>query len=237
MSKKHILLLNSKDLSGNKADSVFHLNDEHLHNAKSCQFKSISMPNLIYNINAYNNTLNYRDAVAVDLVATIPIGSYTLASFITAFNAAQPDITIANNTATSRFNFTSLTNTSIQVVSTLRDIIGITADTIPAVNYNAPSVYNFIYTNNIHILSNTLSECDNMISSNKKKYPMIATCPLDVGFGFLKIQDEDRDTSDYSVFQGHKNLSSIDIRITDDEFRTIDLNSANYILEFVILTN
>jgi hypothetical protein len=244
MSKKHILILNSADLGSvpNKYDAIFHINDEHLHNTKSCQFKSITFSNTIYNINSYNNTLIYEYPITTPQfpqynTIQIPHGSYNVSTFITAFNAAQSDITIADNLLTKKFAFTSIANTKILASSTLSRILGITADTAASTSYNSDQIYNFIYTYMVHVVSSDLAEPDNAITSSQKKKAVIASIPLDVGYGFVKFLDETTDTSDYSVFQGHKNLSSISLTLVDDQFRPIDMNGSDYIVLFTVLTN
>ena len=89
----------------------------------------------------------------------------------------------------------------------------------------------------VHIVSSDLAEPDNAITSAQKKKPVIASIPLDVGYGFVKFLDETTDTSDYSVFQGHKNLSSISLTLVDDNFRPINMNGSEYIVLFTVLTN
>jgi hypothetical protein len=237
VQKKHILTLNSEDLdSADKYDSVYHINDEYLHTTKSVQFKSIIFANTIFNVNAYNNVLNY-ELVGVPKTATIPAGNYTATTFVTAFNAAQADIVIADNTATSIFSFTSASNTQILASSTLTKVIGVSVNTAVGTSYTGNKIYNFIYTYMIHVLSGDLAEPDNLISSNKKKYAIIASIPLDVGFGYIKYQNEELDSADYSKFLGHQNCSSIRIRLVDDQFRTVDLQGSDYVLQFTLIAS
>lgn len=235
--RKHILLINSADTSSpNKYDAYYNMNDEYLHNTKSVQFKSITFSNTMYNINQYNNTLNYEVA-GVPATVNIPVGSYNVSTFVVAFNAAQASIVIADNATTKKFSFTSTPLTKILATSTLNRILGITVDTANATSYSANQIYNFIYTYMIHLISNHLAENDNVISSNNNKYAIIASIPLDVGFAFVKFHDENLDSSDYSVFVGHSNVSTLNIKIVDDYFRTVDLNGSDYVIEFTVKTD
>jgi hypothetical protein len=236
-NKKHVLTLNSGDLnSTNKYDAVYHINDEYLHTIRSVQFKSITFANTIFNVNPYNNTLSY-ELGGVSKTATITAGYYSSTTFVSAFNASQGDITIADNTTTKKFNFTSAGTTKILAVSTVGKVIGVLNDTVAGNSYTGDANYNFIYTFMIHVLSSDLAEPDNLISSNKKKYAIIASIPLDVGYGFIKYADEDLDSSDYSRFLGHQNCSSIRISIVDDQYRTIDMNGSDYILQCTLISS
>jgi hypothetical protein len=236
-SKKHVLLINSADTeSKNKYDGYYNMNDEFLHNTRSCQFKSITFSNTIYNINSHNQKLDYSVG-GVSNSVNIPIGNYNVTTFVTAFNSAQSSIVITDNTTTKTFSFNSTPLTRIFVSSTLSRVLGITADTTNATNYIANSIYNFIYTYMVHIVSNELAENDNIITSSNRKLSIIASVPLNVGFGFIIYHNEDRDTSDYSIFTGLRNTSTVNMRLVDDDFRTINMNGSDFIAEFTLHTS
>lgn len=240
INKKHTLLINSADRaleSASKYDTIFHLNERYLHESRACKFKDIAFANLMYNVNSTNNTLNYELIGVTQTPVVIPVGYYSVTSFITAFNTAQANIVIADNATTKTFAFTSASNTKILATSTLGKILGVTTNTANSTAYNANQPYNFIFTNFIHVVSHNLAESDSLIASNNNKYPIIASIPLDVGYGFLKVHEQESDTADSSIFTSHNNLSTLKIRLVDDNFNTIDLNGADWIVSFSIFTS
>ena len=239
ITNRHVIILNSKDRSGeskSKYDCVFYLNDYYLHNAKHTKFKSISLTNLIYNVIATNNVLNYESGGAQNII--IPVGYYSSTTLATAINGLQAHFVVTDNVATKRFDFTSVGNTRIYAVSTIGPVIGVTTDTALATSYSGDIVYDFVKTYYINILSSALSNNDSVITShNNNKYSVIASVPIDVGYGFLKYHDtSDRQTADYADFNSNQNVSRIDIRLVDDKFQEIDLQGSDWVASFSIYT-
>jgi hypothetical protein len=224
--KKHILLLNSKDRSsGTAEDAVFHLNENDLHESHSVMLKDIVIPNTIYNVRTTNNTLDY-DINGVGKSVNIPVGHYSLSDLITALNTAQTDLVFSNNTFAKKLDVSSASNSFIKVSSTIKKVIGVTVQNT--------SFYNLNPTNYIHVISN-LAEPDALVSTNNKKYSVIASIPVLYGFGFILNQTEDRDTQDNSKHNSHINLSTINMRLADDDFNTIDLNGSDWSISLSIL--
>jgi hypothetical protein len=239
MSKRNVLTINSKDgqsLGGYNTNNLhYNLNERDLHEGKSITFKSMSFNNLIYNINSYNNTLNYVVA-GVPTTVNIPIGNYSASTFVTAFNLAQAHIVISDNATTKKFSFNSVALTSILANSTLKRILGITVNTATGNAYTADSIYNFIYTYNVHIQCHNLCENDNVLGSDGKQYAIIATIPLNSGFAFVQYYEE-QVKDDYSLLSGKSNVSYFGIQILDDEYRIVEMNNSPYVIQFVILSN
>lgn len=234
IQKKHILLLNSKDRSsGTATDCVFHLNENDLHEAHHVMLKDIVIPNTIYNIRTTNNTLDY-DIGGVAKSVNIPVGHYSLTDLITALNGAQADLVFSNNTFAKKLNVSSASNSFIKTSSTIKKVIGVTVQNTPATSYTLDSFYNLNPTNYIHVISN-LAEPDALVASNNKKYSVIASIPVTYGFGFVLNQTEDRDTQDVSKHNSHLNLSTINMRLVDDDFQTIDLNGSDWSISLSIL--
>ena len=236
----HVLSIDSDNKgtdSTSTENSIYHLNDSHLHEVKQIKFKSMTFANTMYNINAYNNTLNY-ELIGVPKTVNIPIGTYTIPTLVIAFNLAQSDIVMTDTATTNTFAFTPGSLTKILAISTIGRVIGVTVDTVNSTSYSGNQIYNITYTYMIHVLSNTLARSDNLIASDRKKYPVICSIPLTTGFAFLVHHEEQgTDTADYSVHNGHSNLSSIDIKIVDDEYRVVDLNGSKFVIQFLITNN
>lgn len=236
VNKKHILLLNSKDRSsGTIEDAIYHLNENDLHESHNVMLKDVVIPNTIYNIDITNNTLDY-DINGVNKSVNIPIGYYSLADLITALNTAQADLVFSENTFLKKLNVSSGTNSFIKITSTIAPVLGAIIQNLPATNYTLSNFYNLNKTNYIHVISN-LAEPDALISSNNKKYSVIASIPVLYSFGFVLNQTEDRNTQDISGHISHINLSTINMRLVDDNFNTINLNGSNWSISFSIMKN
>lgn len=238
--KTHVVLLNSKDRrseSKSKYDCSFHLNDHFLHEATSVRFKSICLSANLYNIDATNFTINYEN-LGVPISVNIAPGSYNITSLIVAINAAQAHFTIVDNTVTRIFEFTSAANTQILFTSSMAKVLGLNQNTAVGTSYSAQQVYTLVYTYNLHVLSPQLARGDNLISSDQKQKPVIASFALNVGFGFLLQYDVEGgvDTNDYSVLYGDSNLSTVDIQIVDDNWNVVDLQQSDWVLEVLVKT-
>jgi len=234
MSKRHILTINSNNgLGGNVNNLDYNLNERDLHESKAIIYKSFCFNNIIYNINSYNNTLRYNLA-GVPTTVVIPVGNYNVSTFITQFNTSLAgNIVIADNATTKKFSFTSPGNTQILATSTIKRILGITVNTANSTAYTGDSIYNFIYTYNLHIQSHNLAENDNIIATSGRQYAILATIPLSSGFGFVEYNLETLN-NDFSILSGKSNLSHFSIQLLDDEYRPVEMNNAPYVLQLII---
>ena len=233
-NKKHILLLSSKDRSSGKPeDAVYHLNENELHETHNVMLKDVVIPNTMYNIRTSNNTLDY-DIGGVAKSVNIPVGFYSLTDLITALNGAQADLVFSDNSFLKKLNVTSGSNSFIKTSSTIKKVLGVTVQNSPSTSYTLDSFYNLNPTNYIHILSN-LAEADALISSSNKKYPVIASIPVLYTFGSILNQTENQDSQDYSKHISNLNLSTIDMRLVDDDFNLIDLNGSNWFITLTIM--
>ena len=72
------------------------------------------------------------------------------------------------------------------------------------------------------------------MSSNGKKYAVIATVPINVPYGYMVNITEEKTSSDESLHNANVNLSTIDIRLVDSDFQVIDLNGSQVIVNFTV---
>lgn len=232
-NKKHILLVNSKDRSsGSPEDAIYHLNESELHETHNVILKDVVIPNTMYNVRTSNNTLDY-DIGGVAKSVNIAVGFYSLSQLITALNGSQADLVFSDNSFVKKLNVTSASNSFIKTSSTIKKVIGVTVQNTPSTAYTLDSFYNLNPTNYIHVISN-LAEVDALISSAGKRYPVIASIPVLFSFGSILNQTEDKQTSDNSKHIANLNLSTINLRLVDDDFETIDLNGSNWSISFTI---
>ena len=243
--KNHILHIDSKNRSsGTNENFVVHLNENELHEAKYVQLKDISFANTMYNITNSNNQLNWIDHDNLSYSLTVPVGFYTadeLASYITtetSTNAifSEGILQVVNNTKTRTFTIIFWgTRSCLLTSSTILNVMGFPNPSQTKIaSHTGTQPYNMLVTKYVHILSSKLAECDAMVSSNGKKYPVIATVPVNSPFGYIVSRSEEKDSSDESYHNSNVNLSSIDIRLVDDNFQTINLNASGVVMTFTI---
>ena len=231
-AKKHILLLNSEDKSsGTNTDCVFHLNENELHECNYVSLKDIWLINTIYNVDVTNNVLSYNIG-GITKSITIPPAQYSATTLLGQLQSLQSDLSFFNNTVQLKFIVTSTTPSFIIVSSPLAKVIGFTVQQGASTGYIGDRSYDLIRTKYLHVVSSKLAEYDAMITSKNKKYPVIASIPVSVPYGYILNQTQDRDTSDFSKHNSNLNLSSIDIKFLDDNFNPVDLNGSDWSISF-----
>jgi hypothetical protein len=188
----------------------------------------------MYNIYSENNKLDYNINGTVKQIV-IPEGFYDTFSLIAKINGLQTDIVFANNANTRKFDITSTNPSFLLISSTIAPVIGLKQTGTPATSYSCDVFYNLNRTNYIHVISTKLAEPDNLFCSNNKRYAVIASIPVQYGFGFILNLSEDKDTADDNKHISHINLSTIDIRLLDDDFKPINLNGSEWSISFNII--
>ena len=238
MSKiRHKLLRISsedRDIGISKSTSEFTItlnNSDGMQGIKSIIVKQISIPNVMYNINTYNNTLTYEIG-GTPTSFTIPIGQYTYAEFETAIEAAGVGIglTLTLNTITNRILLG--TTTAVEWLdireNPMAEVLGITIDGGSGSDVNAFTPSGIIAlsgTENVYLESTKLST-SNMISSDKTIRHILATVPITVPYGAVEhyiSQHTDIDDFDMASVRHGDNIQKFDIELVDKHNRTIDL--------------
>ena len=240
--KRHILNIDSNDRSsGTHENFILHLNESEFHEVKYIQLKDIAFANTMYNVKSTNNQLRWMDSNSVKYLLTVPVGYYSADELVIYINsattAAHPTcpIQLVANTKTRKFTITSTTSFHLLTTSTILQIIGFSVpNQSNLLSHTASEMYNFLVTSYVHVISSTLSESDSLVSSNGKKYAVIATIPINVPFGFMVNVNEEKTSSDESLHNANVNLSTIDIRLVDSNFQTIDLNGSSVVMNFTV---
>lgn len=233
-----LLRISSKDRaiqSSSKYDFTFPTNDYDLHQVNQIMLKSAIIPNTQYNINTNNNSFVYRIAGVLQTPIVFPVGQYELDSFIVGFNELSTVIgmTLVQNTLTKKLQFT--TTTAIEYLTIelnpIARVLGIhTTSDGDVLTHNADGLPDLIGLRHLYISSSALSNNTSMITEDKQKINVFADIPIDVPFGGLQIVDNNSRTLDYSYFNSHKNISSIDIKLLDEYNNLVDLNGHDFIL-------
>jgi hypothetical protein len=240
--KRHILNIDSDDRSsGTPENFILHLNESEFHEVKYIQLKDIAFANTMYNIKTSNNRVRWEDNSSVQYSLTIPIGYYSADELVIYINSATTashptcPIQLVANTKIRKFTITSTTAFHLLTTSTILKVIGFSVpNQSNLLSHTASEMYNFLVTSYVHVISSTLSESDSLVSSNGKKYAVIATIPINVPFGFMINVNEEKTSSDESLHNANVNLSTIDIRLVDSNFQTIELNGSSVIMNFTV---
>ena len=96
MSEQNLLRISSldRDRAGSTSTSDFvvnYKNSSSIQSVKRISIKTVSIPNVFYNVNQWKNTFNYKIAGALQTPITVAIGQYTIDEYKTALVAAGTD--------------------------------------------------------------------------------------------------------------------------------------------------
>jgi hypothetical protein len=166
---------------------------------------------------------------------TIAVGQYTLATFITALEAAASAIVLVVTSSTITTRLTLATTTAVEWL----DISSNPMAEVLGIEYNAGSgadVTSFVPTgffnltghSNVYVRSQSLGE-SNMLETNGSVLPMLAVLPLTVDYGAVEhylTQHSDIEDVD-SLAQDVRPIGDIDIRLQDYNGNTLDLHGTH----------
>ena len=239
-----LLRISSKNRAGNsvsKYDIVYNTNDRELHSIKRVALKSATIPNTQYNIDSNNNTLYMTNSFAAGPSFVITPGQYTTTTLITALVAAVGGtFGIAQDAITQKLTLSVTGPATIDIISDtatnpMATVLGLTTDDAATSSHTAASLPDIRGLTNIYIASRTLSNGGNQMSSNEKNTTNVfCNVPVTAVFGGTVNLEEDENTLDYVLFNSHKNISSIDIRLMDEDNNTLELNGFEWTLVFRI---
>ena len=240
LTKSRLLRISSKDRSVesvSKYNIMYQTNSTDLHQIKKVILKYAQIPNTMYNINSYNNTLNFPNTLSGNPIYTIPIGQYTIQALITAIQGLITGLTITQSPLTSKLTFTMVGGTFTIIPNTtinpIAYVLGFETQQTLLTTYTCESIPDLGGLDNVYIGSQALSNHVSMITNTNQRQNVFCNVPIDVAYGFTKTLDEDSyDTLDFTEFHTHKNISSIDITLFDERNNVVDLNGAEWVLIF-----
>lgn len=233
-----LIRIDSKDRSpssNSQYDMTVDFNDYMLHQIKRVILKSVYMPNTMYNINQYNNTLIY-DVGGGDVTMTIPEGQYNITELmdnIVAQFIAGPFtvVTYVNDTSTNKVSITFDANVILRASSTIARVIGLDPDTDTAnlSVHNLPNIYNLSGLQKVYIGSHTIAKGTTMSSSDKSHIKIFTEIPITVPYGGVEHRVLDiLESTDEVTHSVPFNISSIDITLYDQDLNIVDLNGLDY---------
>lgn len=250
-TESRLLRISSKNRSVdsiNPYSIVFTTNDNDLHQIKHIVLKSAIIPNTQYNINSNNNIFTYKRGAVLQTL-TIPPLQYNINEFIIAFNLVAAADNLVLSLVGDRLGIADTNTTDFTILpfvtdspesNALGDVMGInieqTGNVGNAYTLVMDGLPDFSGLQNVYISSQALSNHTPMIGNDKQKQNVFCNIPITVEFGGIQVHDENRDSLDYSIFHSRKNISSIDIRLLNEDDTEVDLNGNDWVLIFRVYT-
>lgn len=225
------IYLDSNDalISISDAEKIFYLNTPVIADAGIrilIGLTNLTIPNTVYNFNSSNNSITFTQGTTETV--SVSVGNYSASTLVTSLNsaitAAGLDITVSFDEDNALFTFTGGSAFTIDSATMFRQL-GL-KDQLPTASgttYTATQVCDFAGATNLYVRIRNLSM--NNLDSRGKTSNIIASIVNNVNYG------------DYIFYTppevlyfmiSEQQVSHIDIEITDQEGKIIDLNGSSF---------
>lgn len=203
------------------------------HRVKSIVLVAAVVPNKHYNVNSNNNVLRYDTGGAVASIV-VPVGQYSTTTLIAYLQSQLAGSTWTQSTLNYLINVASagvlnLYSVDTDPLSTLAPYLGLNTDV--ALNISASDFENMPDLNGMDMFlieSQTLAS-NNMISSLStgavSSKNVIACIPIDVTWGANQTYEYNGSEDSRVTFTDPRNITNIDIKITDQHHNSLSLQS------------
>lgn len=228
--------------SGNGASIKFQSNDSDLHGINRIHLKTSIIPNTQYNINSNNNTLMIMWNEMSGPVPPIPVGQYTLVTFMAALETALNSVatvgvfTVTSDPLTYKIIITTTGPNFIIADKSLNPMyLVIGQDTqVTSVGgvLQCANIYNLSGLRHVYVESFTLGK--SLLTGSVKKYSMIADIPIRVPFGTFQSDVYTEESLDAVYYKGFKNISNFELQLVNEFGEPLELNGAAWTLIFEI---
>lgn len=243
-----LLRVSSADLSGGistgtDSNIIFKTNDRDLHQVHRVILKTVVFPNSVYNIRAPNN-VPFIGGPDIAAMGPIEPGQYNLSQFMAALKgvldaASTPwTWTVAQDPITRRLMFTKNGGEEFFIYGksdlnsmwremgskTTTESSGLTAFTSGMPDLSGLR----------HVYIESLSSGAQILTGNVNKYSVLGDFPISVQFGSYQTVEYDNHTLNQVTYRGSKQLSTFDLRFTDDQNRELNLNGFDWVLIFEV---
>lgn len=197
----------------------------------SVAIKSVSIPNVEYNISS-DKVLRYRSAgVSYDLA--IPAGQYDIDQLISILQADMllnlgGTVAIVLDPVLKKLNIQASAGAQIDQASTFSKYLGFNGTGFyplaDSTNFTAPGIPQLSGSNNYYLASTVLSQGYSSILTDGQRVPIIMTIPITVEWG--RIQQYETPDINLAIkdFSRVQNIQNIDIRLYNDDLEIVDLH-------------
>ena len=187
------------------------------------------MPNSMFNVTANNNII-----VVSGVTYTIDVGNYSAESLATAVGAALGavgSVAFDDTNNNNKYIFTFVGNETIDAGTTITRQLGLTGQlpTTAATTYSATGICDLGGTTNIYIRLRNLTM--NNIDSRGQTNNIIASIVNNTNYGGY-IFFVPPEVLYYQITE--QNISHLDIELTDQEGKLLEMNGANFNLTLTI---
>jgi hypothetical protein len=227
---------------GNGASIKFQSNDSDLHGINRIHLKTSIIPNTQYNINTKNNKLYLTFPDQGGPYAEVPVGQYTINTFITALEDAldavsAPNIfTVSIDPLTYKITITK-TGGDFTILEKKNNpmylVIGQGLEKTSTLGVLiCDNIYNLSGLRHVYVESFTLGK--QLLTGSISKYPIIADIPISVPFGSFQNDIYSEETLNVVYYKGFKNISNFELKLVDELGGLLELNGAPFVLVFEI---
>ena len=245
-SKEKLVVVNSKDrVSGTNSDFEVLFSDSSCQQVIKTLIKDVFLPNLFYNINDNNNTLQFKQNAEPNQIVTIPVGQYSIDQLITQMKASIDTKLIDGATVTITkhptlynlvFTFTGAVTpvnndvTFFSAPSLIADSIGLTADVGPSSVLSMPSPFNLKGPEYVQIHSPQVAETHGLDGGASGYISLLETVSLaETAFGTIAHRQNNDDELAMLLYEQPRNISRIGIVLRDESGTRMVLPDNAYI--------
>ncbi len=236
--KTSYIVINSKFReSSSKSTSDFTYSLGEVLQVKAIAIKTITIPNVVYNVNSTNNQLRigYQippSTAIIPAYITIPQGQYTITTLIPVLesliaSSISGTCTIAQLPNVPKLEIT--TSRPLQIVtgtdSPFAYIIGVTNTTTPSLVTLPQGVFQLKGIDNFFVISQDLADGSNAILTNGQKRGIVINVPNTVEFGATNYYENKEFRVNQKLYDTANgiNLQYIRIKIVDSNLNVVDL--------------
>lgn len=197
------------------------------------------VPNVFYNINALNNTINFTENGQPATSATIPIGQYTIADLQAQLKIAMDaqfvgtTVAITQEALTKKLIFTYTGQTvSLDPTSIIAPVIGLASTGGSVASQTMDYITNLRGYDEVYIHSRTIG-LGNMIDGNSGLISCIASVPFnDASFGQAGYYQSSAEEENAIRYNRPTDLSDISIVLRDSEGNLLDIGTSTMTIIF-----
>jgi hypothetical protein len=219
--------------------------------------KKVSIPNTVYTFHVQDSYLWYvydgtLHNIKLPTNEVITDGSNLAQAITDLFSVNNHDIEANMNTESNRLQFTNNSNVDVRIVSSdlyepvvnnteivnsANNKLGLIEDLSnnviqPSFTYEAVGVPKIISSSVFHITSKAIGDYRQSILPKQQELQQYIIYTLLNNAGFGDINNDNIPHDDMKWLEVDGMIDSIDIQVRDENYRIVDLNGGNIILEF-----
>lgn len=249
MPEEHILVDSFKRTSASASSTDFTINLDHsFDHVTEVQLGFAELPDIIYNITSSNNIMHWTQNADPTKTCTLSAGLYSASALATEvqtkMNAAGSGEVYTVTYSTTTFKFTIAVNASTMILAMAQ-----TAAPYRELGFNAANTSNsatLTSDNGVSLerpvaLNISIKQFDGTLSlgigtggNNKTGVGSCFVVPLSLGSGAINIFKPYCGINKRKFSAAAPNFSSLDVRLTDMDGNTVNLNGLNWLMYLIV---